>query len=161
MSSFSIGRRSAPYRSRLGWLPASLAVNLLLIGLVLAWVWNMPTPPRQALVTWQRELIPSFSPDDAALASEATGRIADAQATGDKAVHAEYGKIRALLAVEPVDQAALQAAFTEIATIRHNQQIAVGNAFRDELAAVSPEGRRKILSAMEKESQRWHPTTGH
>jgi hypothetical protein len=160
MSSFSIPRVRSPYRSRLGWLPASLAINLLLIGLVLAWVWNMPTPPRQALVTWQRELIPSLSAADAALATEATGRIADAQATGDSAVHAQYGKIRTLLAVEPIDRAALQAAFDEIAAIRHNQQIAVGGAFQDELATVSPDGRQKILSAMEKESQRWHPTPG-
>lgn len=159
MSSFSISR-GARYRSRLGWLPVSLALNLLLTGLVLAWVLNLPSPPRQALVTWQRELIPSLSAGDATLATDAAGRIADAQAAGDQAVHIQYAKIRTLLAVEPVDQAALRAAFDKIAVIRNSQQISVGNAFLDELTAVSPEGRRKILSAMEKESQRWHPAPG-
>ena len=160
MSSFSIPRARIPYRSRLGWLPASLALNLLLIGLVLAWVWNMPPPARQPIVTWQRELIPSLSPADGALAREAAGRIADAQATGDRAVHAQYGKVRALLAIEPVDEAALAAAFTEIATIRHNQWLESGDAFHDELVAISPQGRQKILAAMEKESLRWHAAPG-
>jgi hypothetical protein len=160
MSSFSISRPRLPYRSRLGWLPASLALNLILIGLVLAWVWNMPPPPRRPLVTWQRELIPSLSPGDAALTTEAAGRIAEAQSAGDQAVHAQYNKVRALLAVEPLDRAALEAAFTEMARIRHNQQVEVGDAFFDELAAVSPQGRQKILASMEKESLHWHPSPG-
>lgn len=160
MSSFSISRPQVPYRSRLGWLPASLAINLLMIGLVLAWVLNMPSPPRQALVTWQRELIPSLSPEDAALATAATGRIADAQSSGDTAVHEQYDKIRALLAVEPVDVDALKIVFDNIAAIRHDQQMAVGTAFRDELTVLSPDGRQKILAAMRRESDRWHPTPG-
>ena len=160
MSSFSIPRARIPYRSKLGWLPASLALNLLLIGLVLAWVWNMPPPARQPIVTWQRELIPSLSPGDGALASDAAGRIADAQAAGDRAVHAQYNKVRALLAVEPVDRDALERAFTDMATIRHTQQVEVGDAFFDELVAVTPQGRQKILAAMEKESLRWHPSPG-
>ena len=34
MSSFSIPRGAVPYRSRLGWLPASLALNLILAGVM-------------------------------------------------------------------------------------------------------------------------------
>ena len=161
MSSFSLPRRAAPYSSRLGWLPLSVALNLLLIGLVLAWVLNMPTPPRQPLVTWQRELIPSLSSTDGPIAAEAAGRIADAQAAGDLAVHQQYGKIRAILAVEPLDHAALATAFDGLAEIRHNQQVQIGKAFAEELDAVSADGRRKILLAMETESRRWHPTPGH
>jgi hypothetical protein len=158
MSSFSIPRTRLGYSSRLGWLPASLALNLLLIGIMAAWVWNMPAPARQPLVTWQREMIPALAPDDAAMATDAAARIADAQSAGDIAVHAQYNKIRALLATEPVDHAALQAAFEQIAAIRNNQQLTVGNAFRDELASVSPNGRKTILAAMEREAVRWHPT---
>ncbi len=158
MSSFSIPRMRVRYSSRLGWLPASLALNLILIGIMAAWVWNMPPRARQPLVTWQHEMIPSLAPDDAAMAANSTARIADAQSAGDIAVHAQYNRIRTLLAAEPLDHAALQAAFDQIATIRNNQQLTIGNAFRDELATVSPEGRKTILAAMEREAVRWRPT---
>jgi hypothetical protein len=158
MSSFSIPGTRVRYSSRLGWLPASLALNLILIGIMAAWVWNMPPRARQPLVTWQREMIPSLAPDDAAMATDAAARIADAQSAGDIAVHAQYNKIRSLLAAEPLDHSALQAAFDQIATIRNNQQLTIGNAFRDELSSVSADGRSKILAAMEREAVRWHPT---
>ena len=74
MSSFSLPRNAVPYRSRLGWLPLSLALNLVLIGVVVAWELNLPAPPRQPLVTWQRELIPSLNSADAAIAAQAAGR---------------------------------------------------------------------------------------
>ena len=160
MSSFSIPRTRAPYRSRLGWLPISLAVNLLLVGLLLSWVWHMPSAPRQAIVSWQRELIPTLPPGDAALVEDTAGHIADVQAAADRAVHLQYNTVRTLLAAPSVDRASLQAAFDEIATIRHHQQVAVGDAFLNELVAVSPQGRKQILAAMEKESLRWHPNPG-
>jgi hypothetical protein len=161
MSSFSIPRNAIPYRSRLGWLPLSLALNLVLIGLVVAWELNLPAPPRQPLVTWQREIMPSLSPADAAIAADAAGRIADAQAAGDLAVHNQYKKIRGILAVDPLDRTALAAAFDEMADIRREQQLKVGKAFTEELDAVSLDGRRKMVAAMEKQSQRWRPTPGH
>jgi hypothetical protein len=150
-----------PYRSRLGWLPLSVALNLLLIGLVLAWAINLPVPPRQPLVTWQRELIPSLPPADAAIVAEAAGRIADAQAAGDLAIHNQFNKVRAILAVDPLDKDGLAGAFNEMATIRQTQQLQVGKAFTEELNAVSAEGRQKILAAMVKQGQRWQPTPGH
>jgi hypothetical protein len=161
MSSFSIPRGVAPYRSRLGWLPLSLALNLVLIGVVVAWELNPQAPPRQPIVGWQRDLIPSLSPADTVIATEAAGRIADAQAAGDLAVHNQYSKIRAILAVEPLDQAALAQAFGGLADIRHDQQVEVGGVFEKELAAVSVDGRQKMLAAMEVQSKRWHPTPGH
>jgi hypothetical protein len=161
MSSFSLPRGAVPYRSRLGWLPLSLALNLVLIGLVVAWELNLPAPPRQPLVTWQRELIPSLSPADAAIAATAAGRIADAQAAGDLAVHNQYTKIRGILAADPLDRAALDETFNRMADIRRDQQSEAGKAFAEELDTVSADGRRKILAGMEKQSQRWKPTPGH
>ena len=161
MSSFSLPRNAVPYRSRLGWLPLSLALNLLLIGVILAWMLNLPAPPRQPIVTWQRELIPSLSPTDASIANEAAGRIADAQAAGDLAIHNQYTKIRAILAVEPLDRAALAQAFAGLADMRRDQQIQVGDAFDAELRAISADGRRKMLAAMDVQSKRWHPTPNH
>jgi hypothetical protein len=161
MSAFSVGRGAAPYRSRLGWLPLSVALNLVLIGLVVAWELNLPAPPRQPLVTWQRELIPSLSPADAAIVTGAAGRIADAQAAGDLAIHGQYDKIRGILAADPLDKAALADAFNEMATIRQTQQLKVGAAFTEELDSVSADGRKKILAAMVKQGERWRPTPGH
>jgi hypothetical protein len=160
MSSFSVSRGTIPYRSRLGWLPLSVALNLLLIGLVIAWELNLPAPPRQPLVTWQRELIPSLSASDAAVVTEAAGQIADAQAAADYAVHLQFNKIRAILAAEPLDKAALATAFDEIATIRQAQQLKNGEAFTEELDKVSGDGRAKILAAMKRQGDRWRPTPG-
>jgi hypothetical protein len=161
MSSFSLPRGAAPYRSRLGWLPLSLALNLVLIGLVVAWELNLAAPPRQPLVTWQRELIPSLSPADAAIAAEAAGRIADAQAAGDLAVHNQYAKVRGILAIDPLDRAALAETFNRMADIRRDQQFEAGKAFTEELDMMSADGRRKILAGMEQQSRRWKPTPGH
>jgi hypothetical protein len=161
MSSFSIPRGAAPYRSRLGWLPLSVALNLVLIGLVVAWELNLPAPPRQPMVTWQRELIPSLSPADATIVATAAGQIADAQSAADMAVHLQFNKIRAILAADPLDKAALADAFNQMATIRQTQQLKVGAAFTEELSAMSADGRKKILAEMEKQGQRWRPTPGH
>jgi hypothetical protein len=150
-----------PYRSRLGWLPLSVALNLVLIGLVVAWELNLPAPPRQPLVTWQRELIPSLSKADAAVVAGAAGHIADAQAEGDLAVHLQFNKIRSILAVDPLDKAALAEAFNQIATIRQTQQLKIGTAFTEELGGLSAEGKQKILAALVKQGQRWRPTAGH
>jgi hypothetical protein len=161
MSSFSISRGAAPYRSRLGWLPLSVALNLVLIGLVVAWELNLPTQPRQPLVTWQRELIPALSPVDAAVVARAAGQIADAQAAGDLAVHIQFNKIRAILGVDPLDKVALADAFNEMATIRQTQQLKVGTAFTEEIDSLSANGRQKILAAMVKQGEHWRPTPGH
>jgi len=160
MSSFSIPRGTLPYRSRLGWLPLSVALNLVLIGLVVAWELNLPPPPRQPLVTWQRELIPSLSPADAAIVTEAANRIADAQAAGDRQIRAQFDKVRAILAADPVDKDALAAAFNEMANIRQNQQMLVGKAFTEELDTVSDDGRRKIHAALVEQGKRLRPPPG-
>lgn len=161
MSSFSVSRGAVPYRSRLGWLPLSVALNLMLIGLVVAWELNLPAPPRQPLVTWQRELIPSLSAGDAKIVAGAAGQIADAQAEGDLGVHNQFDQIRTILAAEPLDKAALSDAFKQIATIRQTQQLKIGVAFTEELDTISAEGKQKILAAMVKQGERWRPTPGH
>jgi hypothetical protein len=160
MSSFSLPHNAAPYRSRLGWLPLSLALNLLLIGVVFGWELRPPPPARQPIVTWQRELIPSLLPADASIASEAAGQIADAQAVGDSAVHNQYARIRGILAAPQLDEAGLGEAFGQMAEIRRNQQVQIGKAFAQELIGVSADGRQKILAAMEQQARRWHPTPG-
>ena len=162
MSSFSASRSFPMGRTRWGWLPISVAVNLVLMGVILGWASRNHTPaPRQALVTWQRDLLPSLLPADAAIVSGATDSIAAEQATGDTAVHQAYLRIRQILAVSPLDTAAMADAFESIRAARDTQQTAVDKTFFSELSSLSPEGRAIVLRAMETESHRWHPPGGH
>jgi Spy/CpxP family protein refolding chaperone len=145
---------------RRGWLlPVSLAVNLLLGGFVLAWVVAMP-PSHPSMVMWQRKILPDLSPADAAIVTDATTRIADAQEQGAKSMHANFSRVSALLAAEPLDQDALERTLAEMSTIRTGQQVAMDNAFFKELVALSPDGRAKILSALQREGRRWRPPPG-
>jgi uncharacterized membrane protein len=162
MSSFSVGRTFPMSRTRWGWLPISVALNLVLIGVILGWASRSHTPaPRQALVTWQRQLLPSLPPADAAIVSSATDSIAAEQATGDTTVHQAYLRMRQILAVSPLDTAAMADTFESIRAARDQQQTAVDKSFFNELSSLSPEGRAIVLKAMEVESRRRHPPGGH
>jgi len=162
MSSISIvGERYLDRRHRGWFLLASLAANLVLAGLILAWVVAMPAQ-HQSMVVWQRDILPSLSPSDAAIVTDATTRMADAQDQGANSIHANYSKVSALLAVEPLDQAALERTLDEMSAIRGNQQGEVYNAFFKELVALSPDGRAKILAALQREVRQWRPpVAGH
>jgi hypothetical protein len=149
-------------RTRWGWLPLSVALNLVLIGVVLGWASRTHMPAsRQALVTWQRELLPSLSPADVPIVSSATDRIAAAQAQGDTAVHQAYVQLRAILAVSPLDKPGMEKAFEAIRAARDTQQTTINGIFSEELSAVTPDGRAAVLKAMEVESHRNHPPGGH
>jgi hypothetical protein len=158
MARFSVVPRSAPAVAtprRSYWLPVSIAINLLLIGVVVAWI--MAEPVRRApLVTWQREILPSLTPADAAIVTAAADRIAAMQGEADQSVHSEYAQVRALLATEPPDRRLLEEHLKAIGVIRNNAQTVALKTFLDELVAVSPDGRATMLHAMERESRRAH-----
>ena len=160
MSSFSVSRSFAMSRSRWGWLPLSIALNLLLVGAIFGWAISTPAP-RQALVTWQRALLPSLPPADVPIVSAATDRIAAAQVQGDDAVHQAYLRIRLILAVSPLDKPAMESALEAIRSARDAQQTSIGATFLEELSTLTPEGRAIVLKAMEAESHRFHPAGGH
>jgi hypothetical protein len=161
MSSFSVDGQVPVKRPGRGWLlPASLAVNLLLGGLILAWLVAMP-PPHQPMLAWQRNLLPELSSADAAIVAAASTRIAEAQEQGSKSMHAKLARVSTLLATEPLDNEALGQTLDEMSTTRCDQQAAADKAFFAELVALSPEGRTKILSAMQREARRWRPPPGH
>ncbi len=137
----------------------SVALNLVLIGLILSFL--LGNHQHQPLVTWQVELLSTLNPDDAAIVQSATRRISDQQAAGDSRIHLDYTRTRAILAVEPLDQDALRQALGDIATTRNDEQTAIGGIFLDELVALSPDGRAKVLAGMERESRRHSATSGH
>jgi hypothetical protein len=145
---------------RFNWLIISVAGNLLLLGLIVAWIVSMP-PPHRPLVSWQQEVLPSLGQADAAIVSGAASRIAAAQDQANEALQQQYAQVHALLAAEPLDQAALQQAMTRISVIRNDEQVATRRVFFQELVSVSPAGRARLLAALEKESQHWRHHPGH
>jgi hypothetical protein len=145
-------------RRRWEWLIASIALNLILIGLVLSFL--LGARHHQPLVTWQMDLLPSLDAADAAIVSSATQRITDQQNGGDARIHLDYTKVRALLRVETPDRHALQEMFDDIAVTRNAEQTTINGIFLDELMALSPDGRAKTLAAMERESRRYAPPSG-
>lgn len=159
-SRFRVVTGSGSGQRRFNWLVVSVAVNLVLAGLIVAWIVTMPGPHRP-LVTWQQDVLPSLHQADAAIASAAVLRIMAQQEEAEAKVGDQYARVRALLAVDPLDQAALEQAMTEIATTRNNEQIAMRRIFFEELTALSADGRAKMLVAMEKESRRWRHHTNH
>jgi hypothetical protein len=162
MSSFSVSRSFPMSRTRWGWLPLSVALNLVLIGIILGYASRShEAAPRQALVTWQRELLPSLPPADVPVVSGATDRIAAAQAHGDTTVHQAYIQLRTILAASSLDKPGMETAFETIRSTRDAQQTTVDSIFFEELSNITPEGRAAVLKAMEAESRRLHPPGGH
>jgi len=162
MSSFSVSRSFPMSRTRWGWLPLSVALNLVLLGLILGYASrNHALTPRQALVTWQRELLPSLSAADVPIVTNATNRISAAQAQGDDTVHQAYVQLRAIMAVSPLDTPGMEKAFEAIRSARDAQQTTINSIFAEELSTITPEGRTAMLKAMEAESHRFHPPGGH
>ncbi len=137
----------------------SVALNLVLIGVILSFLFG--NHQHQPLVTWQVELLSTLNPADAEIVKSATQRISEQQAGGDSRIHIDYTHTRAILAVEPLDRDALQRALGDIATTRNSEQIAIGGIFLDELVALSPDGRAKVLAGMERESRRRSAASGH
>jgi hypothetical protein len=135
---------------------ASFALNLVLIGVIVSWVVNAP-PPTVVLVNWQRDLIPELTPEDAATVGDTVDRIAQVQRQGAIAVHEDFGKLRALLVVEPLDRDGLQRILKDMTAVRGEQQSLVGEALYKELTEISPDGRAKIVAALKRESLRWRP----
>ena len=162
MSSFSVSRSFPMSRTRWGWLPLSVALNLVLLGLILGYASRSHAPVlRQALVTWQRELLPALPPADVPIVTNATNRIAVAQAQGDDTVHQAYVQLRAILAVSPVDKPGMEKAFEAIRAARDAQQTTINGIFSEEMSTITPEGRAAVLKAMEAESHRHRPPGGH
>jgi len=141
---------------RWGWLIASVALNLVLLGLMLAWVWGMHT--KQPYMSWQRSLLPSMSAADAAIVQEAATRIEEIKAQGDALVRAQSVRLRNEIVAEPFDRAAMEGAINALDAARNDEQTAVGRVFLDEMTALSPAGRISVKAAAERQSHRWFPT---
>ena len=157
MSSFSIAtsrsRRRGPGRSY--WLIASIAVNLVLIGLMLSWAMGMRA--HQPLFGWQRDLIGTLSQSDSAIVSNAADRLEAVQTRTDGLLMAQYEALKTALRARPFNPADCQKILDQMAFIRDDQQILFQQIFAEEAAALSPEGRSGLVDAMDREARRWHP----
>jgi hypothetical protein len=138
---------------RPSWLMISVAVNLVFIGLIFAWVIGMSS--RQP-VSWQRELIPSLSAADATIARNVAQNLDDNQAATDKLVNAQYANLIAVIKTEPFDRAACAAALDKFTAIRDEHDAQIHKIVVDEMASLSPDGRAKLAAWIENAAGRWH-----
>jgi hypothetical protein len=147
----------APRASRPSiWLVASLAANLLLIGIVLAWISGIGTPPpRRSPIDWQRAVIGSLSPEDARIVSATLERFDARQSANDDQMRANYPKLHSVIVTAPLDVQALQQAMDDGEKMRAERHAATERDFLDELTQLSPDGRTKLLAAFDQELQRW------
>ena len=155
MSSFRIAFKPARRPRRSYWLVVSVAVNLVLLGLILSWAMGMHA--RQPPFGWQRELAGSLSASDAAIVSQAADRLEDVQTRTDGLLLVQYEALKTALRAQPFSAAGCQKILDQMAFIRDDQQISFQRIFAEEAAALSPEGRARLVDAMERESRRWHP----
>jgi hypothetical protein len=142
-------------RRRWRWLAVSVAVNLVLGGLILAWVLGMP--PRPPSGSWQREVIPTLSASDAAIVEDAVKRIGDIKMQGDIQSHEGWAKLHGILEAEPLDVDALTAQMDDMNRIRVEQSTGIGQTLMTELRALSPDGRAKLVVLMKRLWSRWQP----
>jgi len=156
MSSFSIapGIERRP-RPRSFWLIASIAVNLILVGLIASWVIGMRV--HQPLIGWQRDLVGSVSAEDATVIGKAADQMEQVQIHTDQLLGAQYTKLKDALRAQPFSTLDCQKVLDEMAFIRDDQQISFQRIFAEEAAALSPDGRSKLVEAMDREGRRWHP----
>ena len=154
MSSFSIAAGRTREPRRFPWLAISVAINLIFVGLTLSWALGMRA--HQPLFGWQRDLIGELSPADAAIVNSAADRLEQVQDRTDKLLADQYESLKAALRAQPFDAAACQKVLDQMAFIRDDQQINFQKIFAEEAAALSPEGRAKLIDAMEREAHRWH-----
>lgn len=155
MSSFSIASGFERGHRRSYWLIGSVAVNLVFIGLIFAWVLGMRA--HQPLFGWQRDIVGSLSEADAAVVSNAADRLQAVQDHTDQLLVAQYGDLKTVLRAQPFNAADCQKVLDEMAFIRDDQQISFQRIFAEEASALSPEGRAKLVDAMDREARRWHP----
>lgn len=145
---------SGAARTRLNpWLLASVGLNLVLIGILVAWT-VQPPPRRQPFVTWQRELLGSLGAGDAQIVSQAADRIEAEQIAAEPEVVAGFARVRGLLRAGSLDRRSLSDALDDVARARAAQQAETFRLLTDELLAVSADGRAKIADAMDREGQR-------
>lgn len=158
MSSYSLGIAaggSPRTKRRSYWLIASVAVNLILIGLIAAWVMGMNA--YQPLVGWQRDMIPSLSPKDAEIVRDATERMLVVQNKAELALPQQYATLKQVLKTSPFDREQCGKVLSDMGVIREEQQNAIGQIFLEEVSALSPEARVEMVAAMNREARRWHP----
>lgn len=155
MSSFSIPTRRTAAPRRFPWLFASVAINLVFVGLTLSWALGMRS--HQPLPAWQSEFMRALSPEDAAVTARAIDRLKDVQTRADKQLGEQYLALKAALLARPYSAADTQKALDQMSFIRDDQQIAFQKIVAEEAAALSPEGRAKLVDMMEREARRWRP----
>jgi hypothetical protein len=155
MSSISLLHGAAPpRRHRSIWLVGSLGVNLILIGLVLAWIVGVDHPPHP-LTDWQTSLLPSLSPQDAVVAQAALQRLNQIQSVSDAKLQAAFAQVHAAATATPFDIHGLEKSLDGVDDIRTERHIAMKRNLLDELSQLSADGRTRVLAAFDRAAEHW------
>lgn len=128
------------------FLAVSVALNLFLAGVMIAWHLRSPPPPPQG--PWFDRMVQRMStnlpaPDREILLSSYQARRSEL-ARLDKEVQASREKVSAAMRSEPYDPAALEQAMAASREVREPVVATVEQAVAEAAARMSPEGRAKL-----------------
>ena len=142
-----MGNKGGPRRCWRMALIASLAVNLLLAGVVGVWAVRPmfrgpPPPPEFGRVL--EHMTHRLNESDATILKHAYDEHRDEmnRLTGD--VRDSRQKVRRVLQTDPFDPAALKVAMDEVRAARSAVEEAIQDVMRSGAAAMSPEGRHTL-----------------
>lgn len=128
------------------FLAVSVALNLFLAGMMIAWHMRPPPPPPPG--PWFERMIQRMSADlppadQAILRSSYEARRQELDRM-DKEVQAAREKVSAAMRAQPYDPAALEAAMAAARDVREPVIETVEQAVAEAAAKMSPEGRTKL-----------------
>jgi uncharacterized membrane protein len=128
------------------FLAISLALNLFLAGMMIAWHMRPPPPPPQG--PWFERMIQRMSTDlpsaDRDLLQASYQARKGELDRMDKDVQAARERVAAAMRAQPYDPAALEQAMAEARDVREPVVETVEQAVAEAAAKMSPEGRMKL-----------------
>jgi uncharacterized membrane protein len=138
--------RDAPaQRRRSAVLFLSLALNLLLLGVLASQLWSPPRSNSMGHTTFVLEQLASTLPaGDAQFLREEWAAQGPAIAATEAAAHAARDGIRETLRAEPLDPGALDAAMARFRQARTAQHQALQAVLRAAILRMSADGRRTL-----------------
>jgi hypothetical protein len=140
------------------WLILSIAVNLVLLGLILSWAFRFDgPPPHRPMRDLQRDLIPSLSAADAEIVTTTVQRLDEIQKRDDAVSVPRFARLQAALSANPYDRAATDTAFDQLEATRADHFREFRGIIADELSTLSPDGRAKLAAALSRDNPRPRP----
>lgn len=127
------------------WLALSVAANLVLVGMIVAWLLTMTRPQdRHIVMERQQKVIESVGPDDAVILRKVGDQYQAIVAQYGSRFAAQQEKLFAAAHAAPFDRGAFYNSLRGFSALRTEQELAIHQIFADEMAALSPQGREQL-----------------